>query len=1392
MYYHNFQRRNWKNKLADLFILFVYLLPSSLFLLFFSSQNLCSQTNGLKYIKNYNTGMHSLNWAVLQDKRGVIYVANNGCILEFDGVSQRIINIPGWKVRSLAIDDEGTVYVGGVNQFGYLAADSYGIRTYVPLLDYLQENQKDFSTVYRINTANDGVYFRTRKFLFRWQPNIKKMDVWEPEKEFNASFTCNGRLYVHQRGVGLRQMIDNSLEMVHGNETFASAKIYMIAPFAKGSVLIGTRSKGFYIYDGLKVVPFPTDVDDYIKKNKLYHGIQLSSSASTTQYALATQQGGLVIIGDSGKLKCIFDKSSGLQNDVVNYVYEDSSGNLWLALDKGVSKIEYTSPISFYTEELSRLMGGVLSITEFGPTNSLMVGTTSGLFTLTSPGNSSSFRRVEGLPGNCFDLIPMGDSLLAATTYGVYQVGIDYRLKERVLPMQSFVFHPSAIEPNRVLVGTGEGLISLSRKNHKWKEDFRLENTSKTIRTIVDDQNGGLWLGTLSDGVLKVDFSSADEPFYPIVTRYNNSHGLPKGEVRVFFAAGHVIFAAGKKIYRFNPKAGKFFPDYTLGNEFADGSRNVFVLTEDKKGDIWFHSEFRNMWAIVQPNGTFVISKQPFLRVPDAQVNVIYPSPTGNEVWLGGQDNLIRFDPRIKKDYNRNFPCIIREVFINGIPRLYNKKGLYNAIDHGWQMGVPILPYRERNITFEFAAPFFENESENQYRYLLENYDERWSTWNSKPHVDYTNLGPGTYTFRVQAKNVYNHLSQDGRFRFKVLPPWYQTWWAFLIYGLVVLLFLYLVVKWRSGKLEREKKRLEQLVRERTKEVDEKNRQLEKQTELLVEQSKQLKEMDRIKSRFFANISHEFRTPLTLIIGPLEQTLANARDDEEEKQVRMMLRNSRRLLHLINQLLDLSKIDSGKMKLHARRQNIVPYLKGITASFEMIARQKNLYLSFRAIENTITLYFDTEKMEAVICNLLVNAIKFTPDGGEITVTVKKNSVGNPGCLEILVCDTGTGIPPDQLEYIFDRFYQAEERSSKINGSPGQESQGHRYAQSTGIGLALTRELVLLHRGTIDVRSRVGKESGTEFIIRLPLDENHPEPGEITTTSEDLNNGNRIPEVLQLADEKNNEGKAADMDKADNIEEPEIEDKEIILVVEDSADMRDYIRGALAPFYTVKEAIDGKEGIEKAKKIIPDLVVSDIMMPGTDGYELCNVLKKNIKTSHIPVILLTAKASEENVIQGLKSGADDYITKPFSTRILLARVKNLIDLRRQLQQNIQREMILQPAEVQVSSMDQKFIKEVQEVIEKNLSDEFFNVDQLGKKLYMSRATLYRKILALTGLSPREFIKSYRLKRGAQLLRANFGNVTEVAFEVGFSSTTYFGKCFKKKFQQLPSAFQGSDS
>jgi DNA-binding response OmpR family regulator len=445
-------------------------------------------------------------------------------------------------------------------------------------------------------------------------------------------------------------------------------------------------------------------------------------------------------------------------------------------------------------------------------------------------------------------------------------------------------------------------------------------------------------------------------------------------------------------------------------------------------------------------------------------------------------------------------------------------------------------------------------------------------------------------------------------------------------------------------------------------------------------------------------------------------------------------------------------------------------------SFDLAAQQHEVDLIFHTEEENITLYFDIEKMENVMCNLLINAIKFTPPGGKVTVSVTAPS---PEVVEISVRDTGIGIPRDQLGHIFDRFFQVEEPSRAHD------------LKGTGIGLALTKELVNLHHGRLDVHSRVGEPRGTEFIIQLPLGKGHFKPEEIIEVVEgETPTSCKNPSAMLIEEKESGIETKNTIDTGEPGEEG-AHDKDIILVVEDSADVREYIRGSLEPAYTVVEAKDGEEGINKAKEIIPDLIISDVMMPGINGFEMSRVLKKDVLTSHIPIILLTAKAADEDVLEGLETGADDYITKPFNTKILCARIKNLIDLRRQLQQNLNREMTLLPVKDSVSKVDKEFFKDMHKVIEKNLSESDFNVEQLGKKLYMSRATLYRKIMALTGETPTEYIRTYRLKRGAELLKNDYGTVLEVALEVGFSSSAYFTKCFKEKFHQLPSEFQSSE-
>jgi signal transduction histidine kinase/AraC-like DNA-binding protein len=1356
------------------------------------------QHDGYKYLKNYTIEDYYLqaqNWSILQDQRGVIYVANHGGVLEYDGVSWRIIEIPNTTARSLAIAGEGTIYVCGTNEIGFLAPNPAGSLQYHSLLDYIDRNDREnLSGVKKTYVAKEGIYFGTEDFIFRWNPGPQKMETAaraEKGHKFKAFFMCQGKLFARQDKIGLMQIVNHRLELIPGGEQFASKMIYMITPYDAGgkNLLIGTMYNGLYLFDGkgMTVEVFPGEVREYVKENQLLHGIRLACG----DFALATLRGGVIIAGREGNLKYKFNKAYGLQDDDVKYVFEDLQGNLWLGLSKGISKIEYGTPISVF-DDRSRLPGLVLSVVKHH--NDLYAGTTRGLYILSSPQNK--FRPVRGVPTNCYALISLEDTVLAATEGGVFQVvnvkGNEIKRLEGIAASSYFLL-PSTAEPGRIWVGTSKGLVSLHReKDGQWSKEFDYEKINHAIKTMVEDREGNLWLGTSPQGVLNVPFSSGKISPDVIPIAYDKSDKLPPGEIQVFMALGQVLFGTDKGLFFFDKEKKIFRPDSRFGKEFADGSQEVFRLIDDNKENIWFNSNKKNFQAIAAPSGTFTINKKPSI-IPPIQVNAIYPDPDGNLVWYATHNGLIRYDREIKDNDFNDFKILIRKVVVNDSQVIFD-----GYIDQKAKPIFPILPYQERNLRFEFAAPFFLGESSPYYRYRLEGYNDDWSAWTSETKKDYTNLDSGTYTLRVQAKNVLKELDREAIFKFKILAPWTKTWWAFLIYAVVLFLVVFFIVKWRSWKLVQEKLWLEQVVKERTREINDKKQQLETQTVQLQEQSERLKEMDQVKSRFFANISHEFRTPLTLIMGPLEQMLVDNRENEHhrKKHLNLMLRSAQRLLNLINQLLDLSKLDSGKMKLRATRQNIIPFLKGLLDPFYFLAAQRKLGLVFKAEREELTLYFDPEKLEKVFGNLLSNAIKFTGPGGEIRVTVNFDPAasGNfpAGAAVITVADNGRGIPAEQLPLIFDRFYQA--------GDSGEHDQ-----KGSGIGLALTRELVVLHHGTIEIKSSdtgAVENRGTEFILKFPLGKEHLKPNEITELPGKSPERKKSPgpspsvyfgdgldggEEERISELKENGGKAGRTDS-----EPDSPGKDIILVVEDSRDVRQYIREPLQPHYTVVEAVDGLEGMEKAKEIVPDLIISDIMMPKADGYELCRVLKKDVVTSHIPIILLTAKASEENIVQGLETGADDYITKPFNTKILMVRIKNLIDLRQQLQHKMKRQMMLQPAEISVSSIDEEFIKELQGTIEKNLADPDFSVEELGKKLYMSRASLYRKLQALTGESPNHFIRNYRLKRAAQLLKENFGNVTEVAFEVGFSSSAYFTKCFKEQFQQLPSSYQASEA
>lgn len=530
------------------------------------------------------------------------------------------------------------------------------------------------------------------------------------------------------------------------------------------------------------------------------------------------------------------------------------------------------------------------------------------------------------------------------------------------------------------------------------------------------------------------------------------------------------------------------------------------------------------------------------------------------------------------------------------------------------------------------------------------------------------------------------------------------------------------------------------------------NAQLKKQSEQLEEQTKKLRELDKAKSTFFANISHEFRTPLTLILNSLIDKISTVKasgDKTELEQLEVMHRNARRLLNLINQLLDLSKLDARQMKLSPENCNLTRVINIIYGSFSSLSYSREIKFSVMLPDEEILCRIDIDKFEKILYNLLSNAFKFTPVGGSVELKAEVFDT-QENTIKITVSDSGRGIEPDQVAHVFDRFYQG--------------NQYYSDEQGTGIGLALTKELVELHNGKIWVESESGK--GAYFIVQLPLVAVNP--------GEPINEEAVFPvnivslAPITIADEPVAEG----------------EEKPTVLIVEDNDDLRRYIKQHLSEKYQVVESENGHKGLGKAIATIPDLIISDWMMPEMDGITLCHNIKSDERTSHIPVIILTALAGDEVKLKGLETGADDYLTKPFDNRELHARVKNLIDTRRQLREKFSRELHLGPKKIQVSSMDEKFLERVMETVETHMGDPEFSMEKFGQQVGLSRMQLHRKLKALTNESPGDFLRSMRLKRAKRLLEARSGNVSEVAYEVGFNNLSYFSKCYREEFGISP--------
>lgn len=652
--------------------------------------------------------------------------------------------------------------------------------------------------------------------------------------------------------------------------------------------------------------------------------------------------------------------------------------------------------------------------------------------------------------------------------------------------------------------------------------------------------------------------------------------------------------------------------------------------------------------------------------------------------------------------------------------------------------GAPVinLKYNANVFSIEFAALNFFNPDKVKYQYKMEGFDKGWITADDNTRkATYTNLDPANYIFRVRAANDGNWNAKEISLRINIMPPFWKTAWAYVMYAALALGILFY---WRRRAI----------AKLRTQFSIEKER----------EEAHRMHELDLMKIKFFTNVSHEFRTPLSLIMAPVDKILKQIPDPDIQRQLLLVNRNARRLLNLVNQLLDFRKMEYQELKLHEKEGDIISFIKELSYAFTDIADQKNIKFVFDADVNAFYTSFDHDKIERIIFNLLSNAYKFTPEGGQVSVllnlTKKEGAAGM--CLEIKIMDTGIGIPEDKRERVFEPFFQNDIPGSMLN-------------QGSGIGLSITREFVKLHHGEILVESEITQ--GSCFTVVLPLT-----PLEKKISADiPLVSGPDI--LLQGLPEKN----ALFKHKADG-------KKPTVLLVEDNDDFRFYIKDNLKAAFNIIEAENGKKGWQKALAQHPNLIVSDISMPEMNGIDLCLKIKADQRTSHIPVILLTALTGEDQQIKGLETGASDYMTKPFNFEILQSKIRNILSQQEYMRKTYQKQVDVSPTDVLVESPDDVFIKKVLVLIEDNISNPNFSVEELSSEVFVSRYTLYKKILAMTGKTPNELVRSMRMKRAAQLLETGHLTISQICHKVGFKSQKYFVKTFKAEFNTIPSGYR----
>ncbi|TFF38524.1 hybrid sensor histidine kinase/response regulator transcription factor [Mucilaginibacter psychrotolerans] len=908
---------------------------------------------------------------------------------------------------------------------------------------------------------------------------------------------------------------------------------------------------------------------------------------------------------------------------------------------------------------------------------------------------------------------------------------------------------------HRLWIGTFEGGLEIfdrSKKTffHPFKQsDIR----SSMVSSIFEDKKGNIWIG----GYLGVDVilknngrvihytSNSETPNSLIDNNVNSINEDSRGLIWIATAGGLSIL---------NPKTNTFT---SLTKKNGLPANSISNTEEDREGAMWLSTSNGLSRVTLTPTAkAFTFHFENFdemdgLQGREFNLNSALKTRNG-ELIFGGGNGFNIFDPASIKPVTNKLKLVFTDF------QLFNKSVVANEDINGHTVlskAIAVthditLNHSENVFSIEFAALDFLNPGKVKHQYMLEGFDKGWVNADNRIRkASYTNLDQGDYVFKVRASNSEGVWNPDYiSLRIKILPPFWESTLAYIIY-LVLFVSLLLFIRRRGIQ----KIRREFLVEKEKQEA-----------KLIIEQERQeikrMQELDQLKTKFLTNVSHEFRTPLSLIMAPVDKMLTRA-GPEQHQQLNMIRKNARRLLNLVNQLLDFRKMEVQELKLHSRPGDIIRFISEVSLSFTDIAEEKKIDFVFDTTVESLFTSFDHDKIERILFNLISNAFKFTSAGGKVSVLLNVEKGACSGaCVEIKVIDTGIGIPLEKQNKIFERFFQHDIPESMIN-------------QGSGIGLAITREFVKMHGGEIAVESE--PDRGSSFIIKLPV-----------AISADK-------QIVTLADEEADSENLADVPHHESKATPKQEHTNkmpVVLLVEDNDDFRFYLKDNLKDIFFLIEASNGREGWQKALSQHPDIIVSDISMPEMSGIELCQKLKNDKRTSHIPVVLLTALTGEAEQVKGLEIGANEYMTKPFNFEILISKIKNILTLRDTYKRTYKKQMDVQLQETPLQNEDEKLLRSIVEYIELNIANDSLSVEELSRQMNMSRGSLYNKVLMLTGKSPIEFIRAIRLKKAVYLLEHSQMTISQICYEVGFNTPKYFTKLFKEEYNTLPSAYISS--